>query len=244
MSESQKNKKDDTKPVIKKAKVAKKTPKPREPKKPLELFKDVGILECGLDETGLGCLCGPVFAGAVIWPQELDEAYLNAPEYAYVRDSKKLTAKQRDKVYNFIKEVAVDYAVVSVDSKKVDEMGIYQARFLAMRMAVEKLSITPDKLLVDGNAFIEKDLKIPFETIIKGDGIYQSIAAASILAKCDRDAVMQKLHSEYPVYGWDSNKGYPTKKHKEALKKYGITPYHRTSYKLGVCKIQHDDEDM
>lgn len=217
--------------------------KKREPKEPLKLFKDKGVLECGLDETGLGCLCGPVFAAAVVWPQQIDESYLNSPEYAYVRDSKKLTAKQRDKVYNFIKEVALDYAVASVDNKKIDEIGIYQARFLAMRMAVEKLSIIPEKLLVDGNAFIEKDLTIPFETIIKGDGIYQSIAAASILAKCDRDAVMEKLHSEHPQYEWNSNKGYPTKKHREALKKYGITPYHRTSYSLGVCKIQHDEDE-
>ena len=214
----------------------------------LKLYQTEGILECGLDETGLGSLCGPVFAAAVIWPQEIDEEYLACKEYYLVRDSKKLTALQREKVYQFIKEVAVDYAVASVDNKKVDEIGIYQARFLAMRQAIEQLSIQPDKLLVDGDAFISNaksgyPVDIPYETIVKGDGIYQSIAAASILAKCDRDNVMKKLHEEYPQYDWISNKGYPTKKHKEALKKHGITPYHRTSYKLGVCKIQLDPED-
>ena len=180
-------------------------------------------IEAGCDEAGRGCLAGPVCAAAVILPKGYENAMLN--------DSKKLTAKQRSNLRQTIEQEALAWAVAFVDNNEIDEINILNASFLAMNKAVEMLSIRPELLLIDGNRF-KTNTDIEFKCIVKGDGLYESIAAASVLAKYYRDAYMIKLHEEYPCYDWKSNKGYPTKKHYEAIELNGITCYHRKSFSL------------
>lgn len=180
-------------------------------------------IEAGCDEAGRGCLAGPVCAAAVILPKGYENAMLN--------DSKKLTAKQRSDLRQTIEQDALAWAVAFVDNNEIDEINILNASFLAMNKAVEMLSIRPELLLIDGNRF-KTNTDIEFKCIVKGDGLYESIAAASVLAKYYRDAYMIKLHEEYPCYDWKSNKGYPTKKHYEAIELNGITCYHRKSFSL------------
>lgn len=179
--------------------------------------------EAGCDEAGRGCLAGPVFAAAVILPKNFKNELLD--------DSKKVNKKNREILRKIIIENAISWAVAKVNNKKIDEINILKASFLAMHKAIKKLNTKPELLLIDGNRF-KKYKKIPHECIIKGDGKFMSIAAASILAKTFRDDYMLMLHKKFPVYDWDKNKAYPTKKHRQAITEYGITKYHRLSFKL------------
>ncbi|MCL2649656.1 MAG: ribonuclease HII [Candidatus Azobacteroides sp.] len=180
-------------------------------------------IEAGCDEAGRGCLAGAVFAASVILPKDFVCEDLN--------DSKQLTEKQRYKLRGLIEKEALSYAVGIVSPAEIDEINILNASFLAMHRAIKQLSIVPEHLLIDGNRF-KKYESIPHTCIVKGDGKYLVIAAASVLAKTYRDDYMQQLHKEYDVYDWNHNKGYPTPKHREAIKKYGATPYHRNSFTL------------
>lgn len=185
-------------------------------------FND-GIPEAGCDEAGRGCLAGPVFAAAVILPPDFKNPILN--------DSKKLSSKQRDQLRTIIEKNAVAWAVAMVSNHDIDEMNILNASFFAINQAVLKLSVKPGHLLIDGNRF-RTDLQIPFTCFVKGDGRFASIAAASVLAKTHRDEFMGRLNKEYPSYGWSKNKGYPTFQHRAAIRKFGITKYHRKSFRL------------
>ncbi|NOX46304.1 MAG: ribonuclease HII [Chlorobi bacterium] len=181
------------------------------------------LMEAGCDEAGRGCLAGPVFAAAVILPKNYQNEKLD--------DSKKLNLGRREELRTQILNDAIAWAVASVDNGKIDEINILNASILAMQLAVGKLSTQPQFLLIDGNRF--KPYKdIPHECIVKGDGKYLSIAAASILAKTYRDDFMEKIDLEFPEYNWKQNKGYPVEKHKTAIAKHGITPYHRKSFKF------------
>lgn len=180
-------------------------------------------LECGTDEAGRGCLAGPVTAAAVILPSVFENSLLN--------DSKQLSESKRAFLRPIIELEALTFSVAHVFEEDIDKINILNASILAMHKAVSSLKTTPEFIIVDGNRF--KPLQtIPYETIIKGDGKYLSIAAASILAKTYRDAYMDSIHEEYPMYNWKQNKGYPTAEHREAIKKYGITKYHRKSFRL------------
>lgn len=180
-------------------------------------------IEAGCDEAGRGCLAGAVYAAAVILPPDFKNEMLN--------DSKQLTEKQRYALRSVIEESALAWAVGIVSPEEIDQINILNASFLAMHRAIDQLKIRPEHLLIDGNRFNPYP-NIPHTTIVKGDGKYLSIAAASILAKTYRDDYMNQLHREYPVYDWDHNKGYPTKKHRAAIAEHGISPYHRKSYNL------------
>lgn len=180
-------------------------------------------IECGTDEAGRGCLAGPVTAAAVI----LKKKFLNND----INDSKKISKKNRYKLKEIIELEALEFSFAHIFPKKIDEINILNASILAMQKSIGKLATKIDFIIVDGNKF--KSYKnIPHQTIIKGDEKFLSIASASIIAKTERDNYMKKIHNEYPQYGWDKNKGYPTKFHKEAILKYGITKYHRKSFKL------------
>ena len=180
--------------------------------------------EAGCDEAGRGCLAGPVFAAAVIFPKHYDHPAIN--------DSKKLNVKQRIALRQVIENAAIAWAVASTMQQEIDEINILNASFLAMHRALEKLPVSPQWILVDGHCFLPfKD--IPHSCIIRGDSQYLSIAAASILAKTYRDEFMERIHEEYPLYNWRENKGYATREHKLAILKYGITPYHRKSFIIG-----------
>ncbi len=181
------------------------------------------LLEAGCDEAGRGCLAGPVFAAAVILPKDFFHLTLN--------DSKQLTEKERYELRPYIEEKAVAFSVASLCNKKIDQFNILNASIKSMHIAVKKLSIQPGMLLIDGNRF-KKYKKIPHCCIIQGDGIYSSIAAASILAKTYRDDFMKQLHRKHPKYNWQQNKGYATLEHRDALNKYGPTSYHRKSFRL------------
>lgn len=185
------------------------------------LHKD--LIEAGCDEAGRGCLAGAVFAAAVILPADFRNEMLN--------DSKKLTEKQRYELRKVVEAEALAWAVGVVEPAEIDAINILNASFLAMHRAVGQLKMRPQHLLVDGNRFTPYP-GIPHTTVVKGDGKYLSIAAASILAKTYRDDYMNRLAAEYPAYDWKKNKGYPTKKHQEAIKTYGTTPYHRMSFNL------------
>lgn len=185
------------------------------------LHKD--LIEAGCDEAGRGCLAGAVFAAAVILPADFRNEMLN--------DSKKLTEMQRYELRKVVEAEALAWAVGVVEPAEIDAINILNASFLAMHRAVGQLKMRPQHLLVDGNRFTPYP-GIPHTTVEKGDGKYLSIAAASILAKTYRDDYMNRLAAEYPAYGWKKNKGYPTKKHREAIKAYGTTPYHRMSFNL------------
>lgn len=180
-------------------------------------------IEAGCDEAGRGCLAGAVYAAAVILPSDFKNEMLN--------DSKQLTEKQRYALRSVIEESALAWAVGIVSPEEIDQINILNASFLAMHRAIDQLKIRPEHLLIDGNRFNPYP-NISHTTIVKGDGKYLSIAAASILAKTYRDDYMNQLHREYPVYDWDHNKGYPTKKHRAAIAEHGISPYHRKSYNL------------
>ena len=181
------------------------------------------LIEAGCDEAGRGCLAGAVYAAAVILPTDYVNERLN--------DSKKLTEHQRYALREEIERDALAWAVGVVLPAEIDKINILNASFLAMHRAIDQLSIRPQHLLIDGNRF-NKYHDVPHTTVVKGDGKFLSIAAASILAKTYRDAYMNKLHEEYPMYDWKGNKGYPTKKHREAIAKYGTTPYHRMTFNL------------
>ena len=189
----------------------------------LKLRLTANKIEAGCDEAGRGCLSGPVVAAAVILPENFKNTLLN--------DSKKLTEKQREKLYPIIKKEALAYGVGIVSCEEIDEINILNASFLAMHRAVDLLDITPELLIIDGNRFNPYP-KINHECIIKGDGKFLSIAAASILAKVHRDSIMQQLSKEFPLYSWNKNKGYPTKAHREAIFNHGDSPYHRKTFKL------------
>ena len=181
------------------------------------------LTEAGCDEAGRGCLAGPVFAAAVILPDNYTQEILN--------DSKQLSRKQREFLRTEIESAALSWAVSRVEPEMIDEINILNASFLAMEQAVGKLSLQPQFLLIDGNRF-RTSLDIPHQCIVRGDGEYLSIAAASVLAKTHRDEYMRQIDAEYPHYGWNRNKGYPTPHHQAALAQYGITPYHRKSFRL------------
>lgn len=181
------------------------------------------VLECGCDEAGRGCLAGPVVAAAVILPSDFYCPQLN--------DSKQLTEPERDALRPIIENSALAWAVAEVDNIEIDKINILNASILAMHRAVDKLTIRPEFIIVDGNKFKPYG-DIHHQTIVKGDSKYLSIAAASILAKTHRDELMQRLHTEFPVYDWDRNKAYPTPKHRDGIRKFGTTPYHRMSYDL------------
>ncbi len=180
-------------------------------------------LECGTDEAGRGCLAGPVTAAAVILPASFKNTILN--------DSKVLSEKKRDHLKPVLEQETLCYSVAHIFPEQIDKINILNASILAMQTSIKTLKTTPNFIIVDGNKF--KPLgTIPYETIIKGDGKYMSIAAASVLAKTYRDAYMHKIHKEYPMYNWQQNKGYPTKEHREAIRKFGVTKYHRKSFRL------------
>jgi len=181
------------------------------------------VPECGTDEAGRGCLAGPVTAAAVVLPLRFRNKLLN--------DSKKVTRENRNILKKVIEKKALCYSVAFIDNEKVDELNILNASILAMHHCVTSLKIQPGHILVDGNRF-KPYPNIPHLCVIKGDGKYLNIAAASILAKTYRDAYMESLHEKYPMYNWKQNKGYPTLEHREAIEKYGITKYHRKSFKL------------
>ena len=182
-----------------------------------------GKIEAGCDEAGRGCLAGSVYAAAVILPDGYDNPSLN--------DSKRLSAAKRMRLRDEIVRDAVAWAIGVVTPEEIDHINILRASILAMHRALDQLAVIPEAVIVDGNRFLPyRDL--PYITIVKGDGKYQAIAAASILAKTFRDEYMERLAEEFPQYGWQSNKGYPTPQHREAIRQYGVTPYHRKSFAL------------
>jgi len=181
------------------------------------------ILECGTDEAGRGCLAGPVTAAAVILPGDFENLMLN--------DSKQLSEKKRELLKPIIEKESITFCVANVFQEEIDTINVLNASILAMHKAIDNLNKIPEFIIVDGNRF-KPYKKIPHKTIIKGDSKYMSIAAASVLAKTSRDKYMIRIHQEYPMYNWEQNKGYPTVEHREAIKKYGITKYHRKSFKL------------
>jgi len=189
----------------------------------LKAYHSAGVVEAGCDEAGRGCLAGPVYAAAVILPSGFSNPLLD--------DSKKLSPRTRDKLRELVEKEAFSFAVGVADVREIDGINILNASILAMHRALEKLGPDPEYLLVDGNRFkAYKD--IPHACIVHGDGIYASIAAASILAKTHRDEHMEILHRQYPVYGWNRNKGYPTREHRRAILEAGPTEYHRRSFRL------------
>lgn len=185
------------------------------------LFNNLGLVEAGCDEAGRGCLAGSVFAAAVIFPPDYRNERLN--------DSKQLSAKRRYALREEVQRDAVAWAVASVSPREIDNINILNASILAMHRALDQLAVRPEFVIVDGNRF-KPYRQLPYETIVKGDGKYLSIAAASILAKTYRDDYMRELHVEMPYYGWDRNAGYPTREHRQAILTHGVTPYHRLSF--------------
>ena len=188
----------------------------------LQQFLHPDKIEAGCDEAGRGCLAGPVYAAAVILPKDFSNELLN--------DSKKLTEAQRYALREVIEREALAWAVGVVTAAEIDEINILKASFLAMQRAVEQLKIVPQHLLIDGNRFTP--YKIPYTTVVKGDAKFMSIAAASILAKTYRDDYMQGISREFPQYDWQKNKGYPTPKHRAAIREHGATPHHRMTFNL------------
>ncbi len=186
-------------------------------------YSDKPCVECGCDEAGRGCLAGPVCAAAVVFPYD----YMNEE----INDSKQLTAAQREKLRAVIERDALAFCVAEVSEKRIDEINILNASIQGMNDAVAGLSVKPELLLIDGNRFKDR-LGIPYKCVVKGDATYLSIAAASILAKTYRDALMIRLDAEYPAYDWRHNMGYPTPKHIAAVMEHGFTPYHRRSFHL------------
>lgn len=189
-------------------------------------------IEAGCDEAGRGCLAGSVYAAAVILPKDYHNELLN--------DSKQLTARQRYQLREMIERDAIAWAVGIATAQEIDQMNILRASITAMHRAIDQLSVRPEALIIDGNRFYPYH-DLPHTTIVKGDGKYLSIAAASILAKTYRDDYMLKLHEEYPYYGWDHNAGYPTKEHRQGIAEHGLTPYHRKTFnQLGDGQLTFD----
>ena len=199
----------------------------------LPYYKE-GVIEAGCDEAGRGCLAGSVFASAVILPTDYHNDLLN--------DSKQLTAKHRYLLRDEIERDAVAWALGIVTAEEIDKMNILRASITAMHRAIDGLKVKPEHLIIDGNKFMpykREGTLIPHTTIVKGDGKYLSIAAASILAKTYRDDYMKKLHQEFPFYGWDHNAGYPTKEHRQGIEIHGTTPYHRMTFNLlGAVQLE------
>ena len=194
-----------------------------------------GLVEAGCDEAGRGCLAGAVYAAAVILPPDYQNEQLN--------DSKQLSEKQRYELRTIVERDAISWAVGIVSPEEIDKINILNASILAMHRALDQLTVRPEAVIVDGNRF-KKYRDLPHTTIVKGDGKYLSIAAASILAKTYRDDYMNRLAEEYPMYDWQQNKGYPTRKHREGIRQYGTTPYHRMSYNLlGTGELSLDFKD-
>jgi ribonuclease HII len=189
----------------------------------LKSYIDKGLIEAGCDEAGRGCLAGPVYAAAVIFPKKFKDKSLN--------DSKKLTDKQRKSLRNTIEKEAIAWAVGIANVEEIGKINILNASFLAMHRAIDQLKTRPESLLIDGNRFTKYN-DIPHHCIIEGDGKYLSIAAASVLAKTYRDDYMDNLHEQFPHYDWLNNRAYATKKHREAIVKHGITVHHRTGFRL------------
>lgn len=200
----------------------------------LKSYLNKDLIEAGCDEAGRGCLAGSVFAAAVILPKDYTNEELN--------DSKKLSETMRYKLRETIERDALAWAIGIVTPKEIDKINILNASILAMHRALDKLKLRPENIIVDGNRFKPYN-NTPYTTIVKGDGKYLSIAAASILAKTYRDDYMNKLADEYPQYDWLSNKGYPTKKHRDAIARYGTTPYHRMSFRLLNQELELPFED-
>ena len=201
-------------------------------------FMHEGLCEAGCDEAGRGCLCGPVACAAVILPPDFRSEELD--------DSKKLTAKARERLRLQIEEQAIAWAVEFVEASEIDEINILNASIVGMHRAIDRLKLRPDHLLVDGNRFkryVDDMFRpIPHTTVVKGDGKYMSIAAASILAKTHRDRLMLRLAEEYPGYGWENNMGYPTREHREAILRLGLTPCHRRSFSPCRAALLHTPE--
>jgi ribonuclease HII len=197
----------------------------------LKSFLYHNLIEAGCDEAGRGCLAGPVVAAAVILPKNYKHPILN--------DSKKLTAKQRNILREEILSSAIASKVAFIDNNEIDEMNILRASIKAMHIAIEGLDKVPQFLLIDGNRFFPYK-GIDYQTIVKGDSLYLSIAAASVLAKTFRDEYMEKIHDEFPEYEWNRNKGYPTAFHRAAIMKYGITPYHRRTFTLFDSQLKFE----
>lgn len=187
-----------------------------------------GVCEAGLDEAGRGCLAGGVFAAAVILPEDFHHPLLN--------DSKQMTERARNILREIIEREAVAWAVVEVSPERIDRINILNASIEAMNIAVERLAVRPEHLLVDGNRF-HTSLDIPYTCVVKGDATYANIAAASVLAKTHRDECMLRLAEEFPEYGWAKNKGYPTLEHRRAVLQHGLTPYHRRSFNTGADQL-------
>ena len=187
-----------------------------------------GLCEAGLDEAGRGCLAGGVFAAAVVLPEDFHHPLLN--------DSKQMTERARNILREIIEREAVAWAVVEVSPERIDRINILNASIEAMNIAVERLGVRPEHLLVDGNRF-HTSLEIPYTCVVKGDATYANIAAASVLAKTHRDECMLRLAEEFPEYGWAKNKGYPTLEHRRAVLEHGLTPYHRRSFNTGIDQL-------
>ncbi len=191
-------------------------------------FLHTHLLEAGLDEAGRGCYAGPVFAAAVILPKDFYHPMLN--------DSKQLNEKQRELLRLVVEKESIAFAVASADNDTIDKINILQASFTAMHLSIDALKTRPEFLLIDGNRF-RSYAAIPHQCIIKGDGKYASIAAASILAKTYRDAFMQQIHAAFPYYGWDKNKGYGTALHRKAIEQYGLCCHHRKSFNIQPAMV-------
>ena len=187
-----------------------------------------GVLEAGCDEAGRGCLAGPVFAASVILPPGFVHPLLN--------DSKQMSERNREKLRDIIRKEAVAWAVEQISAEEIDRINILNASFAAMTGAVSKLAVRPESLLIDGNRF-KTTLDISFRCIVGGDGIYMSIAAASVLAKTYRDDFMRRISLEFPEYNWAKNKGYPTREHRIAVARYGLTPYHRRTFNPNIDQL-------
>ena len=198
---------------------------------PLKSYFDKTLIEAGCDEAGRGCLAGPVVAASVILPKNYKNKFLN--------DSKKLNEKQRYSLRTEIEKEALHWAYAIVDNHEIDEINILNASFLAMHRAIDQLKQVPELLLIDGNRF-NKYKKINHQCIIKGDGKFLSIAAASVLAKTYRDDIMLDLHNKFPMYKWNENKGYPTKAHRSAIKEHGTTDFHRMTFTLLPAQLELD----
>lgn len=190
-----------------------------------------GEVEAGCDEAGRGCIAGPLFAAAVVLSPHFRNPVLN--------DSKKLSPKKREQLRTVIEKEAIAWGVGVVNEMEIDQINILNASFLAMHRALDNLGVVPTHLLIDGNRF-KPYRKIPHNCIIKGDGIYASIAAASILAKTHRDEYMESVNMDYPLYGWDRNRGYPTREHRKALLEHGPSPHHRRSFRLLDDQLRFD----
>ena len=196
-----------------------------------------GVIEAGCDEAGRGPLAGSVFAAAVVLDLKLIQDTQHQEWLEMLNDSKQLTEKQRQALRPKIEQYATTWAVVEVTPEEIDQINILNASIIGMQRALDKLNVTPEHIIVDGNKwkpYIPQGqvMEIPAQTVVKGDGKFLSIAAASVLAKTYRDEYMLRLHEQFPQYHWDTNMGYPTKAHYEAIKQYGITPYHRKSFRL------------